>query len=62
MLPWIRGWGADCEVVEPRELRETMIGEAKAIAEKYGWQVQLSNRTPDVSLYDSFNDFFGGSR
>lgn len=62
MLPWIRGWGADCEVVEPRELRETMIGEAKEIAERYGWQVQRSNRAPEVSLLDSFNDFFGGSR
>ncbi|MFQ5614714.1 MAG: helix-turn-helix transcriptional regulator, partial [Anaerolineae bacterium] len=29
MLPWIRGWGADCEVLEPEGLRETLIGEAR---------------------------------
>jgi CRISPR-associated endonuclease/helicase Cas3 len=23
--PWIRGWGADCEVLEPAELRASMI-------------------------------------
>ena len=25
MLPWVRGWGADVEVVEPEELRETLM-------------------------------------
>jgi CRISPR-associated endonuclease/helicase Cas3 len=39
MLPWVRGWGADCEVVEPVELRERVAGEAKAMAEGYGWEV-----------------------
>ena len=24
MLPWVRGWGAECEVVEPAELREAL--------------------------------------
>ena len=62
MLPWVRGWGADCEVLEPVELREVMMGEAKALAERYRWQVRLS---PDDSkpptLEDTFRDFFGGS-
>jgi len=31
MLPWIRGWGADVEVLEPEGLREKMVDEAKAI-------------------------------
>jgi len=35
MLPWIRGWGADVEVVEPRELRERMMGEARRLATLY---------------------------
>ncbi|MBK7178900.1 MAG: WYL domain-containing protein [Chloroflexi bacterium] len=26
MLPWICGWGADCEVLEPVTLRETLMG------------------------------------
>jgi CRISPR-associated endonuclease/helicase Cas3 len=61
MLPWVRGWGADCEVLEPGELREVMMGEAKALAEQYGWRVRLSSddsRPP--TLEDTFQDFFGG--
>lgn len=27
MLPWVRGWGADCEVVEPMELRKAILTE-----------------------------------
>ena len=61
MLPWIRGWGADCEALEPVALRETLMGEAKALAEHYGWLVRLSSddsRSP--TLEDTFRDFFGG--
>ncbi len=56
MIPWIRGWGADCEVVEPKELRETLMGESKAMAEKYGWFV--SSKPSDKS--STLDDFFGG--
>jgi CRISPR-associated endonuclease/helicase Cas3 len=56
MLPWIRGWGADCEVLEPKELRETVMGEAKAIAEKYGWFVYSKPVGQPLSTLD---DFFG---
>lgn len=35
MLPWIRGWGADCEVLEPKELREALTREAQELAELY---------------------------
>ncbi len=35
MLPWIRGWGADCEVVEPEELRRALIRETQRLAEMY---------------------------
>ncbi|MBM3128230.1 MAG: CRISPR-associated helicase Cas3' [Chloroflexi bacterium] len=35
MLPWVRGWGADCEVVEPRELRNALTREARELAEMY---------------------------
>ena len=35
MLPWIRGWGADCEVVEPKELRNTLMREARGLAGLY---------------------------
>jgi CRISPR-associated endonuclease/helicase Cas3 len=36
MLPWIRGWGADCEVLEPQELREQVLGEVRRLARAYG--------------------------
>lgn len=35
MLPWIRGWGADCEVLEPKALREALTREAQSLAELY---------------------------
>ncbi len=61
MLPWIRGWGADCEVLEPEKLREQMVGEARRLAEMYGWSTSKSERLDaDVSsLSQTFSDFFG---
>ncbi|HQX17052.1 MAG TPA: CRISPR-associated helicase Cas3' [Anaerolineales bacterium] len=35
MLPWIRGWGADCEALEPKELREALEEEVMKMAELY---------------------------
>ncbi len=35
LVPWIRSWGADCEVVEPKELREAIKREAGRLAEVY---------------------------
>lgn len=35
MLPWIRGWGADVEVLEPIEVRKQMGGEAVRLARVY---------------------------
>lgn len=62
IVPWIRGWGADCEVLEPKELRETLMGEAKTMAEKYGWSVHrgaVSDVSQTPSLKQTFRDFFG---
>ena len=61
MLPWIRGWGADCEVLEPVVMREAMMGETRAMAEGYGWFVSSSQGTDSPSLEDTFSDFFGDS-
>jgi predicted DNA-binding transcriptional regulator YafY len=36
MLNWIRGWGADCEVVEPESLREAVRDEAQRLMAIYG--------------------------
>lgn len=35
MTPWIRGWGADVEVLEPKELREQFKGWVKKLGEMY---------------------------
>ena len=36
MLPWIRGWGPDCEVLEPEELRGRIAGDMRKAAAVYG--------------------------
>lgn len=36
MLPWIRGWGADVEVITPDWLRQQIAAEAEATARLYG--------------------------
>lgn len=54
MLPWIRGWGADCEVLEPEELRKKIKGEVHQLMHCYGIQDDdASNRQ------QRFNDIFG---
>lgn len=35
MLPWIRGWGADVEVLSPVELREQLAAQANRLAQIY---------------------------
>ena len=59
MLPWVRGWGADVEVLEPRELRERMVGEARRLAESYGWQVSRGSATEGGTLDQTFASYFG---
>lgn len=36
MLPWLRSWGAACEVLEPEDLRKRMMLEALKLATVYG--------------------------
>ncbi len=35
MLPWVRGWGADVEVLEPEGLRNALKQEARELVELY---------------------------
>lgn len=62
MLPWIRGWGAHVEVLEPLTLRETLMGEARAMAELYGWHTSRNQtgHSGEVDLSQTFQDFWGG--
>ena len=45
MLPWVRGWGADVEVLEPKELREALEKEVKKMARVYGVMSSNAPRT-----------------
>ncbi|HEY76140.1 MAG TPA: WYL domain-containing protein [Thermoflexia bacterium] len=47
MLPWIRGWGADVEVVEPRELRRELMREAKRLMRVYGLETSGAQADED---------------
>jgi predicted DNA-binding transcriptional regulator YafY len=35
MLPWVRSWGADCEVLAPEALRAELIAETQRLAAVY---------------------------
>lgn len=54
LKPWIRSWGAACEVLEPLTLREELMGEARRLAMIYGWDFSGSNST-----HQHFDDIFG---
>lgn len=58
MLPFVRGWGADCEVLEPDWLRNELIGEARRLAQQYGWHI--SSQSAEIKTGSTLDDFFGG--
>lgn len=58
IIPWIRGWGADVEVLEPKELREWMMGEARRLAKLYGWQAHRAAGSDADEKHRFFDDFF----
>ncbi len=49
MVPWIRGWGADVEVLEPEELKKELMREARRMARLYR-VVQLDQTSPQVRV------------
>ena len=60
MLHWIRGWGSQVQVLEPKELRDVMIGEARRLAVAYGWNVnQGASDVSQPGVAQTFSDFFG---
>lgn len=56
LKPWIRTWGANVEVLEPAELRNEMIGEARALAHLYGWSTDSDRSNPHSRFSDIFGD------
>ncbi len=54
IVPWIRGWGSDCEVLEPHELRERMKGEIHRLMRCYGVKESAAD-----DRQQRFSDIFG---
>jgi predicted DNA-binding transcriptional regulator YafY len=55
---WIRGWGPDCEVLSPVELREKMIDDVRRSARLYGLAFRQPTSAGELDE-DLFNSFFG---
>lgn len=47
MLPWIRSWGKDCEIVEPTWLRYKLKAEIRKLAKLYG--VMTDSQEPQLA-------------
>lgn len=57
---WVRGWGADCEVLEPLSLREDLAKEARRLAHMYGVApVQENDQPDDEPDMDFFSNLYG---
>ncbi len=54
MKPWIRGWGADVEVLEPDHLRQHLVDTTKQLAETYQLRPPAQRR-PYQWLYAKTN-------
>lgn len=52
MLPWIRGWGADCEVLAPIALRRELERETLRLAQTYQIQLERPAVNEDEDDYD----------
>jgi len=52
LKPWIRSWGADCEVLAPAELRNEMLGETRALMRLYA--IESADGTVDHSRFDRY--------
>jgi CRISPR-associated endonuclease/helicase Cas3 len=44
MLPWVRGWGADVEVLAPEEFRAALAHEARRLGEVYQIVMRTENK------------------
>ncbi|GIV96847.1 MAG: DNA-binding protein [Herpetosiphonaceae bacterium] len=56
LLPWVRSWGPDCEVLAPAELRERLRHQVERMANMYG----VSGDKDDELSDDAKRALFGG--
>ncbi|HRF50817.1 MAG TPA: CRISPR-associated helicase Cas3', partial [Anaerolineales bacterium] len=61
MVPWIRGWGADVEVLEPARLRAIVIAESRRLANLYATGDQRDTNPPSFSVLWAKADRFTGA-
>jgi predicted DNA-binding transcriptional regulator YafY len=57
---WIRGWGADCEVLKPAALREKITKQVRRLAHIYGVLHPSPPKPPDEPDTDLLAHLFGG--
>lgn len=50
--PWIRGWGGDCEVVEPSDLRESIIQHFRKGMRTYGLATEATPHQPRSGAFN----------
>ncbi len=50
--PWLRGWGADCEVLEPTDLRAKMIDHVQRATKMYGLAGPTAQKPHDPKKFD----------
>lgn len=55
--PWVRGWGADCEVLAPDALREELIAEVRRSARLYA--ITFSPTRDEMADASLLSDLFG---
>ncbi|MFQ5615264.1 MAG: helix-turn-helix transcriptional regulator [Anaerolineales bacterium] len=53
MLPWVRGWGSEVEVVGPRELRLEMIRESRKLSRLYAPTTEEMPTSSDDTDFDT---------
>jgi predicted DNA-binding transcriptional regulator YafY len=52
MIPWIRAWGADCEALEPKELRAELTRETRKLSELYRLATEKDDLDPTAPDFD----------
>jgi predicted DNA-binding transcriptional regulator YafY len=57
---WVRGWGADCEVLEPQQLRDDLTKEARRLARLYNVAPAQTPDQEDGPDMDLLSNVFGG--
>jgi len=47
LLPWVRGWGADVEVLEPKELKMSIVRDVKRLSRMYELESPVESKSDD---------------